>query len=65
MFNIGERESEKEEEKWVGDEIDAMKDNILFFSSLWRKKNSLNEEKKRTLDANFNVVFICTFTECY
>jgi hypothetical protein len=24
----------REEEKWVGDEIDVMKDNILFFSLL-------------------------------
>jgi hypothetical protein len=30
MFNIREKER-KRKEKWVGDEIDAMTDNILFF----------------------------------
>ncbi len=46
MFNIGERESEKEEEKWVGDEIDAMKDNILFFLFSLEKEKFVERRKK-------------------
>jgi hypothetical protein len=61
MFNIRERGREEKEEEWVGDEIDAMMDNILFFFSPSRERKFVGRKKKRTLNTNFNVVFICTF----
>jgi len=45
MFNIRERGREEKEEEWVGDEIDAMMDNILFFSPPLGKESSLDEKK--------------------
>jgi hypothetical protein len=64
MYVQYKRKRERKE-KWVGDEIDAMMDNILFLLFLSEKKVRWTKKKKRTFNANFNVVFICTFSECY
>jgi len=57
MFNIGERESEKEEEKWVGDEIDAMKDNILFFLFSLEKEKFVERRKKTNVRCELQCCF--------